>query len=210
MLEHISFLSFYIYACFDYNFVANRWKSGVWPNTEVVLQKWPTWFVTTKLLILDLLSMSPYLYTYTHVYILHIIYNSYMYIVCVSLLLLCSSISLKMFNLFTLFFHRCVWYYLGNHLFKNASQPKDLCWSHFGLFLGSFWWCYTIYWEPLNTSPWRFVKIFLNYFKMLTALKETFRANPPFLEAILGCSFGRSCGIFLYFLRKMHCITYSW
>ena len=51
--------------------MANRWKSGNWPNislyytTTVVVQKWTTWFVTAKLLILHLFSIHLYfIYTY--------------------------------------------------------------------------------------------------------------------------------------------------
>ena len=81
-----------------------------------------------------------YYMLYIYIYILYIYMYIYMYIyicvcVCVYIyitatfyvsLLYYVHLYLENFNLFTLFFHRCFWYYLDNHLFKKTSQLKGV------------------------------------------------------------------------------------
>ena len=79
VIAFISFLSFNT-VWFGYNFVVNRWKSGSFPNTAVVLRKWRTWFGTAKLLILYLLSMHLYRNMSIYYIILHIMLYFILYI----------------------------------------------------------------------------------------------------------------------------------
>ena len=60
--------------------MVNRWKSGSFPNTAVVLRKWRTWFGTAKLLILYLLSMHLYRNMSIYYIILHIMLYFILYI----------------------------------------------------------------------------------------------------------------------------------
>lgn len=76
-----------------------------------------------------------YILIYIFIYIIYIATCTYLYIhtmlhiLCIVafIMFLCFS----KFNLFTLNFCRCFWYYVDNHLFKKALQLKNLCWKSF-------------------------------------------------------------------------------
>ena len=149
------------------------------------MQKWPTSFVTAKLLILNLFSI--HLYLYICLYELHninkyIIYFIYIYIYIYTFLL--TSHSWKQFNLFTLlFFHINFWYYLDNHLLKETSQFMLKTAESFFVILGLI---LMLLYLLRAVKPFliKVCKVAFCITPMLTALRNIFLSS-PLLETVL-------------------------
>ena len=145
----ISFFSFYT-VWFGYGFVANRWKSGTWPNIFSILHYYSglakkadliRYSQTVNLAFIEHTSILIYMFIYLYTFHIELIVI-YKYIPAtfsLFLLLLCLSISWKQFNLFTWSFTDVFDITWTITYSKKASQLKDLCWvilgyieAHFG------------------------------------------------------------------------------
>ena len=99
---------------------------SVYNTTTVVLQKWPTLFVTAKLLILHLLSIHHYLYTWLNTFMYLLIYMFtcwalwYSYRKLIPQLHIYMCVYIYLFRRIYIHIYRCFWYYLDNHLFKKS------------------------------------------------------------------------------------------